>query len=228
MTKRGDLVVEHDYAEVDRYLAELFAPQDAVLDDALVRSDAAGLPQIAVSPILGRFLQVMAYAVQARRILEVGTLGGYSSIWLARALPEDGRLVTIELSPVHADVARTNLAAAGLADRTEVLVGPAVGVLERLCMEEAGPFDLIFIDADKEPYTEYLQGALELARPGTMIVADNVVRRGQVVEPEHEDSRVRGVRRFHAAFAADDRLDAVVFQQVGVKGHDGLGIAVVR
>ncbi|MBA2530046.1 MAG: O-methyltransferase [Euzebyales bacterium] len=216
------------YAAVDAYLDGLFGPTDPALAATLERCAAAGLPPIAVSPNLGRFLHVLALTRGARCILEIGTLGGYSAIWLARALPPDGKLVSLELQPRHAEVARHNIEHAGLADRVEIRVGRALEVLAQLEREAAGPFDMVFIDADKPPYTEYFHAALRLAHPGTLIVADNVVREGKVAREGGGDEAVTGVQRFNAALAADPRVAAAVVQQVGVKGHDGMAIAVVR
>ncbi|CAN5162876.1 O-methyltransferase [soil metagenome] len=216
------------YTAVDTYVDGLFGGDDPVLRGALERSAAAGLPAIHVSAGLGRFLHVLALACGARRILEIGTLGGYSTIWLARALPPDGALITLEAEPRHAAVATENVAQADLADRVEVRVGRALDLLDELGREGAGPFDMVFIDADKPPYTEYLHAALRLARPGTLIVADNVVREGKVALGSTDDEAVAGVQRFNAAVAADPRVAAAVVQQVGVKGHDGMAIAVVR
>lgn len=218
---------DETYQAVDRYLEDLFVGDDPVLTAAQERADAAGMPAIAVSAMSGRLLQVLASACNARRVLEVGTLAGYSTIHLARALPEDGEVVTIERSPEHAEVARANLDAAGLAASVDVRIGPGLDVLDQLIADDAGPFDLVFIDADKKPYTEYLQAALALSRPGTVIVADNVVRRGLVVRPDGDEA-AEGVRRFTEALAADDRLVSCVVQTVGAKGHDGMAIAVVR
>jgi caffeoyl-CoA O-methyltransferase len=216
------------YTAVDAYLEGLFELTDPALAATLERSAAAGLPQINVSPSLGRFLHVLALARGARSILEIGTLGGYSAIWLARALPPGGRLTTLELEPRHADVARRNIEHAGLADRVDVRAGRAIDLLADLEHEGAGPFDMVFIDADKPPYTEYFHAALRLARAGTLIVADNVVRGGRVALGASDDQAVTGVQRFNAALAGDPRVVAVVVQQVGVKGHDGMAIAVVR
>jgi predicted O-methyltransferase YrrM len=187
----------------------------------------AGMPQIQVSAALGRFLNLQARAIGARRILEVGTLAGYSSIWLGRALPTDGRLVTLELSPKHADVARANLANAGLADVSEVRVGSATETLAALVAEKVARFDMVFIDADKEGYPDYLEWSLRLSRPGTLIVADNVVRGGAITEPDHADSRVQGIRRFNEMLARDPRVDASIMQTVGHKGYDGIAFALV-
>jgi predicted O-methyltransferase YrrM len=216
-------MTDHDWSEVDRYLAETLLPPDPVLDAALAAADAAGLPAIDVSPLQGQFLQLLARLAGARRILELGTLAGYSAIWLARALPPGGRLISLELEARYAEVARANLARAGFADVAEVLVGPALETLPRL----EGPFDLIFIDADKSGYPEYLEWALRLARPGTLIVGDNTVRGGRVADPASRDANVQGARRFHELIAADPRLTATALQTVGVKGHDGFTLALV-
>ena len=218
---------EEQWSAVDAYVTSLLDPPDAALEDALRASTAAGLPEIAVSPPLGALLTVLARAVGARRILEIGTLGGYSAIRLALALPPDGRLVTLEVNPIHAEVARSNIARAGVADRVEVRVGPAAAALAALADEGVDPFDLVFIDADKAGYTDYLQGSLRLSRPGTLIIADNVVRQGRVVDSDDEDANVRGVRRFNKALAAEPRLMATIVQTVGLKGYDGLAVAVV-
>ena len=215
------------WTAVDDYIGGLFLTPDAALEAALADSAAAGLPEIAVSPAQGKLLTLLARAIGARRILEIGTLGGYSAICLARALPPDGRLVTLELEPKHAAVARANLARAGLAERVEVRVGPAVMSLAHLAAKGAEPFDLVFIDAAKPSYVAYLQGSLPLARPGTLIIADNVVRQGRVLDAASDDANAQGARRFNEQLAADPRLSAVVLQTVGSKGHDGLAIALV-
>ncbi len=216
------------YTAVDSYLDGLFGPPDPALSAALERSAAAGLPQINVSPNLGRFLHVLALACGARSILEIGTLGGYSTIWLGRALPPGGTLISLEYQPKHAEVARQNLADAGLADRVEVRVGRALDLLAELDRDGAGPFDMVFIDADKPPYTSYLRAALRLARPGTLIVADNVVRDGKVALGPSDDQSVTGIQRFNAELANEPRVVAAVVQQVGLKGYDGMAVAVVR
>jgi len=223
---------DHDQAQarwtaVDAYLSGRFAPEDAALEGALRAGAAAGLPAINVAPNQGKLLQVLARAIGAQRILEVGTLAGYSAIWLARALPEDGRLVTIEADPAHADVARANLAAAGLAGRVELRVGLALDVLPRLAAEGQGPFDLVFVDADKENIPAYFRWAHRLSRPGALIVVDNVVRDGEVADPNSTDPRVQGVRRFNDLVAAEPRVSASAIQTVGSKGWDGLAVAVV-
>lgn len=212
---------------VDRYIADTLLPPDPALEAAVKSSDAAGLPPIAVAPNQGKLLHLLARAMGARRILEVGTLGGYSTIWLARALPEGGRMVTLEFEPRHAEVARANLARAGLADRVEVRVGRAIDSMPGLLDEGLAPFDLVFIDADKEGYPGYLEWSLRLTRKGSLIVADNVVRNGKVTDAASTDRSVQGVRRFNAMLAAEPRVDATVIQTVGVKGWDGLAFALV-
>lgn len=215
------------WTAVDDYIAGLLLPTDEALDAAQADSATAGLPDIAVSPSYGKLLTILARAVGAREILEIGTLGGYSAICLARGLPSRGRLVTLEFSPLHAEVARANIAHAGLSDRVEVRVGRATDTLAELAAEERGPFDLIFIDADKTGYPDYLEWALRLSQPGTLIIADNVIRRETVIDPDSEDPKVQGVRRFNERLAAEPRLSATIIQTVGSKGYDGLAIAVV-
>ena len=214
--------------QVDRYIDALFAVEDADLAAAIAQSRAAGIPDIQVSAGQGKFLYLLAKIVGARRILELGTLGGYSTIWLARALPEDGALVTLEYEPRHADVAKANLARAGVAGKVEVVVGPALETLPGVIERADGPFDLVFLDADKVNYANYLRLVMGCVRSGSVILADNVVRRGAVIEPAPADELAAAARDFNALLAADDRLEAVILQQVGVKGHDGLAIARVR
>lgn len=201
---------------VDEYLAALFVPPDPVLE--------AALEPASVSPLQGKLLHLLARLQGAREILELGTLAGYGTIWLARALPPGGRLVTLEADPARAETARANVAGAGLADIVEVHVGPALETLPEL----AGPFDLIFLDADKRGNPEYLRRALELARPGSLIVADNVVRDGAVIDAESKDPSVQGIRRFNELLAAEPRVTATTIQTVGGKGYDGFAVALVR
>lgn len=215
------------FAEVDRYLADLLAPEDAALEAALAASEAAGLPAIQVSANQGKLLHLLAQLQNARSILEIGTLGGYSTIWLARALPADGRLVTLEADAGHARVARENLAAAGLAEWVDVRVGDTAHTLRHLRDEGAGPFDLIFVDADKASSVRYLEHSLELSRPGTLLVFDNVVRGGAVTDGATADPSVRGIRDLLARLATDPRVSATAIQTVGDKGWDGLAIARV-
>ncbi|HEX6538308.1 MAG TPA: O-methyltransferase [Candidatus Dormibacteraeota bacterium] len=214
------------WTAVDDYLAGLF-PDDDILRAAVERSRAEGLPEIAVSPMQGRLLHLIARSMRARSILEVGTLGGYSAIWLGRALPDDGRMITLEVDPHHARVARANLDAAGLGN-VAVMLGPARASMPALVLEKAGPFDLIFIDADKVGYPEYLRWSLQLTHRGGLIIADNVVRHGAILDAAGADESTQAIRDFNAMLAADPRLDATVIQTVGVKGHDGLAFAVVR
>jgi predicted O-methyltransferase YrrM len=218
----------HDqWTVVDDYFAGLFAPPDPALDAALQATAEAGMPPINVAPNQGKLLYLLARARGARSILEVGTLGGYSTIWLARALPDGGRLITLELDPAHAEVARANIERAGLAGAVEVRVGPAGAALPRLVEEGAGPFELVFIDADKPSTPEYLAWVMRLTRPGSLIIIDNVVRGGAVSDPASRDAGVQGIRRALAMLAEDPRFDAVALQTVGSKGYDGLAIALV-
>ncbi len=216
------------FAAVDRYVAALFIGEDAALDAAVADSESAGLPAIQVSPVQGRLLHVLARLARARRILEIGTLGGYSTIWLARTLPTDGQLITLEYEPRHAEVARANLVRAGLAERVEVRVGRALDTLAALAAEGTAPFDMVFIDADKDTYLEYLEWALRLTRSGSLIVADNVVRRGIIPVTGEDPARAQAVQRFNAALAADPRVTATILPLVGSKGFDGMALAVVR
>lgn len=211
-----------DAAEVDDWLAAHLIPPDEGLAGLLAANAAAGLPEIDVSPLQGRMLALFVRMSSARRVLEIGTLGGFSTVWMARALPDGGRLTTIEIDPHHAEVARRNLDAAGVADRVEVIVGAALSVLPGL----EGPFDLVFIDADKPNNAAYLEHALRLSRPGTVIVGDNVVRDGAVVGGR--DGSAAGARRLVERIAAEPRLEGTVIQTVGAKGWDGFALAVVR
>jgi len=212
------------FHRMDEYLCGALLPADPVLDEVLAASDTAGLPAIAVSPAQGRMLHLFALMTGARRILEIGTLGGYSTIWLARALPADGRLVTLEFDPHHAEVAKANFARAGLADRIDLRVGKAIDSLPVLEAEKAGPFDFIFIDADKPSNPDYLRWSLKLSRPGTIIVVDNVVRGGRVLDAASADANVIGVRRFLADVGANPGLTATAVQTVGAKGYDGFAL----
>ena len=216
------------WTAVDRYITDTLIPADPVLEAALTASTDAGLPPIAVAPNQGKWLMILAQAIGARSILEMGSLGGYSTIWLARALPADGRLITLEFDPKHAEVARTNIAHAGLADKVEIRVGKALDTLPQLAAEGLGPFDFIFIDADKGNYPGYLEWAVKLSRPGTVIIGDNVVRDGDVIDATNTDPAVQGVRRMNEIIAADPRLTATAIQTVGSKGYDGFMIAIVN
>jgi predicted O-methyltransferase YrrM len=211
------------WENVDRYISETLVQPDDALAAALEASDAAGLPPISVSPAHGKLLWLLARTLGAKRILEIGTLGGYSTIWLARGLAPGGRLVTLEALEKHAAVARKNLARAGLADYVEVRIGKALDTLPQL----VGPFDLAFIDADKQNNPEYFRWALRLSRPGSLLVVDNVVRDGAVIDARSRDAAVQGVRRLYELIAAEPRVSATAVQTVGVKGYDGFAIALV-
>ena len=216
------------WTAVDNYIADLFIQQDFALQAALDSSAAAGLPTINVSPSQGKLLHLLARVQGARKILELGTLGGYSTIWLARALPPDGRLISLEVDPKRAEIARANIARAELANMVEIKVGRAADSMQKLLAEGRGPFDLIFIDADKPSYAEYLQWSLKLSRPGTLILADNVIRKGAVADPASTDENVRGIRKFNEVLAAETRVTTSVIQTVGSKGYDGLALILVR
>ena len=216
------------FATVDRYVEGLFIGTDAALEAAVADSQAAGLPAIQVSPVQGCLLHLLALLVRARRILEIGTLGGYSTIWLARALPDDGHLISLESQPRHAEVARANIARAGLAERVEIRIGRALDTLAALAATGPAPFDMVFIDADKDAYLDYLQWALRLTRSGSLIVADNVVRRGVIPVAGEDGARALGIQRFNAALAAEPRVTATILPLVGSKGFDGMALAVVR
>ncbi|WP_432507620.1 O-methyltransferase [Kineococcus arenarius] len=216
-----------DWAAVDDHLARALLPADEVLEQVLEENRAAGLPPIDVSPLQGAFLTLLARITGARRVLEIGTLGGYSTIHLARGLGDGGRLVSLEFEPRHAEVARRNVERAGLTGVVDVRVGAALDTLPVLEREGAGPFDLVFIDADKGGYPQYLQWAVRLSRPGAVLVGDNVVRGGRLVDPAADDPGVRGVRTFLDAVGAHPRLTATALQTVGAKGWDGFAIALV-
>ena len=215
------------WSDVDGYIADLFVGQDASLDAALQESAAAGLPSIEVSAPQGKLLMLLARAIGAQNILEIGTLGGYSTIWLARALPPGGRLVTLEADRRHAEVAEKNIAAAGFASQVDVRVGKAMDSLTALARERAGPFDFVFIDADKPNNTAYFERALEMSRRGALIVADNVVRYGGVLDDLSADASVKGVRSFLKRVAAEPKVSATITQTVGAKGHDGFALILV-
>ena len=215
------------WTAVDRYLTELFVASDSALTLALEASATAGLPPISVTPTQGKLLHLLARTIGARKILELGTLGGYSTIWLGRALPAMGQLITLESEPKHAEVARANIARAGLSGVVELRLGPALDTLPKLVAEGCGPFDLIFIDADKSNYPNYLPWALKLSRKGSLILADNIVRKGAVVDTESTDPLVQGVRRFNELLAAESRVSGTAIQTVGSKGYDGFAIALV-
>ena len=216
------------WTAVDRYLTETLIPRDAALDAALRASVAAGMPPINVSPTQGKLLMLLSQLQGAKNILEIGTLGGYSTIWLARGLSPGGRLVTLEADPKHADVARANIAQAGLTDTVELILGRAIDSLAHLAARSRGPFDLIFIDADKASLPDYFNWSLKLSRPGGVIIIDNVIRDGAVIDAASTDPDVQGVRRMNQVIAAEKRVTATAIQTVGSKGYDGFAIARVN
>ena len=218
---------QKQWSAVDQYISDTLLARDPALDGALQASADAGLPAISVTPNQGKLLKLLAQAQGARNILEIGTLGGYSTIWLARALPAGGRLITLEFEPAQAKIAQANLARAGLAGVVELRVGAALETLPQIAAQQLGPFDFIFIDADKDNYPGYFEWALKLSRRGTLIIADNVVRNGAVVDAGSSDARVQGVRRLHEIIAAEPRVSATAIQTVGSKGYDGFTLALV-
>ena len=220
-------MAEPIWTTMDAYFNEQLVRADPALHAAVEASRAGGLPSIQISPTQGKFLMLLARAIGARRILEVGTLGGYSTIWLARALPASGRLISCELKPNFAEVARSNLQRAGVGERVEVRVGRASDTLAQMAAGHPEPFDLVFIDADKAGYPDYLTAALQMSRPGTVIVADNVVRDGRVADAAATDADIRGLRRYIEMVAAEPRLSATALQTVGEKGYDGFALALV-
>ncbi len=216
------------FAKVDRFIGETIVPEDEALREAVAAAEAAGLPSIQVSPPQGKLLQVLVRLIRAKKILEFGTLGGYSAILMARAMPEDGRLITLEAEPEYAEVARRSIERAAVADRVEVRIGPALEALPALEEESAGPYDLVFIDADKANTPNYFAWALAHSRPGSLIVADNVVRDGALADSDADDERVVAQRRLHEMLADEPRVSATTIQTVGVKGYDGFLIALVE
>ncbi|WP_129728928.1 O-methyltransferase [Ectobacillus funiculus] len=213
--------------DVDIYFSSKLQKSDPIMNSILKANAEAGLPAIDVSPNQGKLLYLLAKLKGAKNILEIGTLGGYSSVWLARALPEDGHLVTLEFSEKHAKVANENIKNAGLENQIEIMVGPALGTLPIL-KKRLLSFDLIFIDADKPNNPEYLKWALELSKPGTVIITDNVVRNGKVIEDDPEESNVQGIRQFINLLSEESRIDSTAIQTVGVKGYDGFALGVVK
>lgn len=216
------------FSSVDNYIAGLFNSPNEALAKTEASIDANNIPPISVSANQGKFLHLLAKLCNAKKILEVGTLGGYSTIWMASALPANGKLVTLELEQHHANVAKENIASAGLGGMVDIRVGKAIDLLADLAEENAGPFDMIFIDADKPPYTEYFEWALKLSRPGTLIIADNVIREGKVLDPLCKDPMVNGVQRFNQALSGNKSVTATILQTVGSKEHDGMALAVVN
>ncbi|MFC6101962.1 O-methyltransferase [Olivibacter domesticus] len=213
---------------VDNYISKLVAVEDDVLQGVNTSIEQADMPQISVSASQGKFLQLLAKLTQARKILELGTLAGYSTIWLARALPNNGKLITIEYSEKHAQVALTNIKKANLQEIVDIRVGRALDILPQIEKKNEGPFDLIFIDADKPPYLEYFDWAIKLARPGTLIIADNVIREGKVLDAKNADERVKGVQRLNESLSKDTRVFSTIIQTVGTKEHDGMILAIVN
>ena len=222
------MTMETTWNQVDTYFEQRLLAADDVLEAALADSSAAGLPPISVTPLQGKFLALLAKLGHARRILEVGTLGGYSAIWMARTLPPDGKLVTLEISSKHAEVAKRSIARAGLENRVTVVVAPAANSLARMLADKVEPFDLFFIDADKESSVEYFEYALALSHPGTVIVVDNVVRKGEVIDAKSTDTMVQGVQRLADRLSKEQRVTATAIQTVGAKGYDGFILAIVK
>ena len=216
------------FESVDQYISQLFQDEDDCLKATEQSIIESGIPPISISPNQGKFLQLLAKLCNAKKILEIGTLGGYSTIWMARALPENGKLVTLEIDKKHAEVARQNFNHCGLASTIEIRLGKAIDILPQLQAEGVGPFDMIFIDADKPPYTEYFQWALQLSKPGTLIIADNVIREGKVLLEESPDEMVSGVKRFNEYLSNCKEVTATIFQTVGAKEHDGMAMAIVK
>jgi len=215
------------WTAVDKYICDQLVHSDSLLEEVLDVSSAAGLPPIAVTPNLGKLLYLFARIQGAKKILEIGTLAGYSTIWLARALPPGGRLISLEADPKHAEIARNNIARAGLAEVVEIRLGSALEMLPRVAAEGLGPFDLIFVDAEKRDNPEYFAWSLKLSRPGSVLVFDNVVRDGAVIDPANTTPSVQGIRRFNELVAAEPRVTATAIQTVGSKGYDGFAIALV-
>jgi predicted O-methyltransferase YrrM len=221
-------MAQERWTQVDDYLAGALIPSDPVLDAAVRAGVDAGMPQIQVSPTQGRFLYLLVRVLGARKILELGTLAGFSTIWMARALPRGGQLITLEVDPNHAEVARSNFRLARLDSMIEVRVGAALESLPGLAAEGAGPFDLVFIDADKENIPDYVAWALRMSHPGTVMIVDNIVRQGAVIDTSSSDAKILGVRRMFELVASDPRLEATAIQTVGVKGYDGFAMIRVR
>jgi predicted O-methyltransferase YrrM len=216
------------FSHVDNYISGLLAPEDKALTDAIKSIEAEGLPPHSVSANQGKFLQVMMIACNAKKVLELATLGGYSTIWLARALPDNGKVITVEVNKHHAEVAQKNIDNAGLSQKVDLRVGKALDILAQLIVENNGPFDMIFIDADKPPYTEYFEYALQLSRPGTLIICDNVIREGKVLDKNSRDEKVQGVQRLNKMLSRNEKVTATILQTVGIKEYDGMAIAVVN
>ncbi len=216
------------FQNVDKYISTLLASEDEILKETIYSLDKNGLPQHSVSANQGKFLQVLMKACNAKNVLELGTLGGYSTIWLARALPENGKVITIEFDEAHAKVAQQNFEKAGLSNKIEIINSKAIDILPRLESNLKEPFDFIFIDADKPPYVEYFNYALKLSRPGTIIVCDNVIREGNVLNKKSTDEKVIGVQRLNEMLSNNDSVTAIILPTIGAKEYDGMAIAVVK
>ncbi|PWN71874.1 O-methyltransferase [Chryseobacterium phosphatilyticum] len=216
------------FEKVDQYISTLVAPEDTVLQETIQSLEEASMPQISISPTQGKFLQLMLLTCKAKRVLELGTLGAYSTIWITRALPADGKVITVEFDPHHAHIASQNIAKAGLSDQIDLRIGKAMDVLKELIAKGEEPFDFIFIDADKPPYTEYFELALQLSHPGTLIICDNVIREGKVLDENTHDEKVKGVQRFNQMLANHPGITATIMQTVGAKEYDGMAIAIVK
>ena len=216
------------FSKVDQYISQMLAPEDKVLQDTIKSLDDEKMPQISVTANQGKFLQVIALMCNAKRVLELGTLGGYSTIWLARSIPDDGKIVTVEFDPHHANIANQNIKNAGLSEKVDLRVGKAMDIMLEIKEAKEEPFDLIFIDADKPPYAEYFEMALSLSHPGTVIICDNVIREGKVLDENSTDDRVKGVQRFNKMLASNKSVTATILQTVGAKEYDGMAIAVVK
>ena len=216
------------FLQVDNYISGLLAPEDKTLTDTIKSLDTEGLPQHSVSANQGKFLQVMMIACNAKKVLELGTLGGYSTIWIARALPDNGKVITIEVDKHHGDVAQKNIDNAGLSQKVDLRVGKALDILPQIIAENDEPFDLIFIDADKPPYTEYFKYALQMSRPGTILIFDNVIREGKVLDNNSTDEKVKGVQRLNKMLSDNKNVTATILQTVGAKEYDGVAIAVAN
>jgi len=221
-------MTEELWKQVDDYINEVAIRQDAPLEAAAASAVAAQLPPVSVTPAYGKLLHLLARMQRATRILEIGTLAGYSTIWLARAVAAGGRVVTIESNPRHADIARANIERAGLGDRVDIRVGTALAVLPELAAENQPPFDFTFIDADRAGLADYFEWSIRLSRSGSVIIVDNVVRKGAVIDPASDNVDVKGIRRFNERLQRDTRVDATMMQTVSGKGHDGFALALVR
>ncbi|AZA76881.1 O-methyltransferase [Chryseobacterium sp. G0186] len=216
------------FEKVDQYITHLVASEDIVLQETIQSLDDASMPQISVTPTQGKFLQLMLIMCKAKRVLELGTLGAYSTIWMTRAIPSDGKVITVEFDPHHAHIASQNIAKAGLSDQIDLRVGKAMDVLHELITHGEEAFDFIFIDADKPPYTEYFELALQLSHPGTVIICDNVIREGKILDENTDDERVKGVQRFNQMLANNPKVTATIIQTVGAKEYDGMALAIVK